>query len=149
MKMMWDEAVRQELISRIAGIDAGKTARWGKMNVCQMVRHCILFDEWVLGIKVTEYKQSVLGLVFGRMALKSFLKDEPMKRNMPSGAGFAVREKIGDVEVDKSRWAELVSQYGQYSNPRFIHDFFGKMTEEQIGIFAYKHSDHHLRQFGC
>jgi hypothetical protein len=35
-----------------------------------------------------------------------------------------------------------------YSNEDFIHDFFGKMTKEQIGVFAYKHTDHHLRQFG-
>ena len=24
-----------------------------------------------------------------------------------------------------------------------------RMTREEIGIFAYKHSDHHLRQFGA
>jgi hypothetical protein len=41
-----------------------------------------------------------------------------------------------------------VEAYANYSNPGFVHDFFGKMTDEQIGIFAYKHADHHLRQFG-
>ena len=35
-----------------------------------------------------------------------------------------------------------------YSNDAFIHDFFGQMTLEEIGIFVYKHNDHHLRQFG-
>lgn len=149
MKTIWDEAERQALVSRIRGIDAGRTARWGKMNVCQMVKHCIVFDEWVQGISTTEYKQSLLGRVFGRIGLKSVLKDAPMKPNLPTGAGFAIREKSGDVEADKSRWAGLISGYARYSNPRFIHDFFGKMTEEQIGILAYKHSDHHLRQFGC
>jgi hypothetical protein len=26
---------------------------------------------------------------------------------------------------------------------------WGKMTQEEIGIFGYKHADHHLRQFNC
>ncbi len=149
MKTMWDESARRELVSRIGGVDAGKAAGWGKMNVGQMVRHCILFDEWMLGIGAHEYKQSLLGKVFGRMALKSSLKDAPMQRNMPSGAAFAVRGGDGNLEADKARWAGLIARYGSYSNPGFIHDFFGKMTEEQIGLFAYKHADHHLRQFGC
>ena len=149
MKTLWDEAVREELIARIAFVDGGKPARWGKMDAGQMVKHCILFDEWILGINVTEYKQSLLGRVFGRMALKASLKDKPMGRNMPSGALFEVRGKGGNVEAEKARWSELISRYARYSNPRFVHDFFGKMTEEQIGRFAYKHSDHHLRQFGC
>jgi len=42
-----------------------------------------------------------------------------------------------------------IEQYADYNNPKFIHPFFGPMTKEQIGFFAYKHSDHHLRQFGA
>ncbi|WP_448634870.1 DUF1569 domain-containing protein [Pedobacter panaciterrae] len=41
----------------------------------------------------------------------------------------------------------LIADFENFSNDKFIHDFFGKMTREQIGIFVYKHSDHHLRQF--
>lgn len=44
-------------------------------------------------------------------------------------------------------WAEQIKSYKNYSNDNFIHDFFGKMTKEQIGVFAFKHNDHHLRQF--
>jgi len=28
-----------------------------------------------------------------------------------------------------------------------MHPFFGKMTKEQVGYLAYKHTDHHLWQF--
>jgi hypothetical protein len=58
-----------------------------------------------------------------------------------------VKEKDGDVALQKKIWIEQITEYGDFSNPAFIHDFFGKMTNEQIGIFAYKHFDHHLRQF--
>jgi hypothetical protein len=91
-----------------------------------------------------------LGRIFGKMALKSTLKDEgPMRRNVPTLAEFKVREKQGEIELEKAKWIGLLPKYGHFSNPAFIHDFFGRMTEEQIGFLAYKHADHHLRQFGC
>jgi hypothetical protein len=84
------------------------------------------------------------------MALKSSIKDDaPMKKNMPAGRGFTVKEKNGNFELQKKNWIELIAEYEHFSNPNFIHDFFGKMTIEQIGIFAYKHADHHLRQFSA
>jgi hypothetical protein len=45
--------------------------------------------------------------------------------------------------------SDLVDGYEHYSNPDFIHDFFGRMTREQVGQLAYKHTDHHLRPFGA
>ena len=72
-----------------------------------------------------------------------------MKKNMPAGKGFTVKEKNGDLELQKKIWIERIAAYEQFSNPAFIHDFFGRMTVEQIGIFAYKHSDHHLSQFNA
>lgn len=71
-----------------------------------------------------------------------------MSKNMPAGKGFTVKEKDGDVELQKAIWIDLIAAYEHYSNPDFVHDFFGKMTKEQIGILVYKHTDHHLRQFG-
>jgi hypothetical protein len=150
MKTIFDAAAREGLIARIAGLDGDGQALWGKMNAYQMVKHCIIFDEWVLGENAPKYKLSFLGRIFGKAALKSTLKDEgPMKRNVPTLAEFKVREKQGDMELVKAKWIGLLPKYGHFSNPAFIHDFFGRMTEEQIGFLAYKHADHHLRQFGC
>jgi hypothetical protein len=82
------------------------------------------------------------------MALKSMIKDDkPLRRNVPTSAHFKVKEKYGDTESEKKKWIALIESYEHYSNPNFVHDFFGKMTIEQIGILAYKHTDHHLRQF--
>lgn len=149
MKTVFDAATRDELIQRIHSLNNNSTALWGKMNVYQMTKHCTIWEEWVLGKNNPVYKQALLGKIFGRMALKSNTKDDkPLSRNMPAGKGFTVKEKAGDLKVRKETWANLIADYEHFSNTGFIHDFFGKMTQEQIGIFAYKHSDHHLRQFG-
>ncbi|MDR6786510.1 hypothetical protein ABIE26_005304 [Pedobacter africanus] len=148
MKTMFNADVRAELVSRVNALDENSKPLWGKMNVYQMTKHCSIWDEWILGKNNPVYKQEFLGKIFGKMALKSNTKDDrPLGKNMPAGK-MAVKEKAGDVNAQKAIWAGLIADYGHYSNENFIHDFFGKMTKEQIGIFAYKHADHHLRQFG-
>lgn len=149
MQSIFDKSTRDELISRILNVNENSKREWGKMSVWQMLKHCTLWDEWVLGTHKHTYKQTFFGFLFGKLALKTSVEsDKPMQKNMPAGF-LAVREKDGDVEWQKQKWIERMNQYAEYDNPATIHDFFGKMTKEQIGRFVYKHADHHLRQFGC
>jgi len=147
MKTIFDESTREQLIQRINSLNEHSSRQWGKMSVYQMLKHCTGWDEWIQGKSNLKSKQSFLGLIFGKMALKGTVNnDRPMKRNMPAG-DLKVKETLGDVEVQKKKWIERVGQYQNFSNPGFIHDFFGQMTKEEIGVFVYKHMDHHLRQF--
>ncbi len=150
MKSIFDEKNRMDLINRIKTVNKNGSSQWGKMTVYQMVKHCTIWEEWIQGTHKPVYKQELLGYIFGKWALKSMIKDdEPFKKNVPTSAHFKVKELEGDIEPEKKKWISLIEGYENYSNPGFIHDFFGKMTREQIGILAYKHSDHHLRQFNC
>jgi hypothetical protein len=146
MKTVFDKAIRDKLIERINILNENSAAQWGKMNIYQMLKHCTLWEEMALG--KTKYKQSFLGRLFGKMALKGFIKDEsPLKRNVPTVPEFKIKENSGDVTLLKNNWVALMEEYANFSNHNFIHPFFGKMTKEQIGYLAYKHIDHHLRQF--
>lgn len=146
MKSIFDKATRDELTIRINNLNKSSIAQWGKMNVGQMLEHCARAEEVYLG-KVY-YKRTLLGLLFGKMALKNMLKDDsPVRRNMPTKPEFIVTECDKDVEIGKERWIALIKSYEQYAEPGFVHFFFGPMTKEQLGYFVYKHADHHLRQF--
>lgn len=148
MKTMLDKATRDEIIQRIHSLNESCVAQWGKMNVYQMLKHCSLWEEMVLGRQ--QYKQSFIGKIFGRSALKSVLKDDsPLRRNTPTAPGLAVTETSGNVANQKATWISLLKEYEQFPEYQFIHPFFGKMSKEQIGRMAFKHADHHLRQFGC
>lgn len=145
MKTVFDKATRDELIRRIATLNADSNAQWGKMDVFQMMRHCTLWDEMI--IRGAAHKQVFIGRLFGRMALKSITKDDqPLRRNTPTLPTLKITG-AGDVPAERTKWMALVEQYARYSHNGFIHPFFGKMTKEQIGILGYKHADHHLRQF--
>lgn len=146
MKTIFDKATRDELINRINLLNKNNKAQWGKMNFFQMLKHCSQWEEMALGKK--KYKQSFLGRLFGKMALKDFVKDEtPFKQNVPTVPEFRIKEHTGDVELQRKKWINLIEEYTQFSNFDFVHPFFGKMNKEEIGYLAYKHTDHHLRQF--
>ena len=144
MKTILETTTRHELIDRINALEENTPAQWGKMNVGQMMKHCSLWDEMALGKK--RYKQSFIGKLFGRMALKDMMKDAPIKKNLPTVPSFKIKEKV-DVSEERKKWVRLVDEYADYSNNGFIHPFFGMLTGEQAGIIVYKHTDHHLRQF--
>jgi hypothetical protein len=145
MKTIFDKTTRDEIISRINSLNENSTPQWGKMNVSQMMKHCTQWDEMALGKK--RYKQSFLGKLFGKRALKDMMKDEPMKKNLPTVPSFIIKENT-DVAEEKKKWIKLLDEYQHFSNENFIHPFFGAMTKEQTGHVVYKHIDHHLRQFG-
>jgi hypothetical protein len=148
MKTIFDNTTREELMRRINTLTKKHTAQWGKMSVYQMTKHCTIWNNWVLGRNQSAYSQGFLGWIFGKMALKGIVaNDNPMKKNMPAGSAFLTKEKNGDVDLQKKIWIEQITAYEHFSNPGFIHDFFGKMKVDEIGILAYKHFDHHLRQF--
>lgn len=144
MKSVFDKITRDELITRINSLDENSTAQWGKMNVSQMLKHCTQWDEMALSKK--QYKQSLLGKLFGKMALKDMMKDKPMKKNLPTVPSFKIKENI-NVAEEKNKWVRLLDEYEHFSNDGFIHPFFGAMTKEHTGYMVYKHADHHLRQF--
>ena len=147
VKTVLDKSTREELINRIKTLNENCTARWGKMTVYQMTKHCSLWEDMAQGRK--QYPRVFIGRIFGKVALKSILKDDsPLRRNTPSIPELKVSGE-GNIEAQKSEWIAKIEHYAQVSNLQLIHPFFGKMTTEQIGLMDYKHIDHHLRQFGA
>jgi hypothetical protein len=144
MKTIFDKKTREGLIARINTLNENSIPQWGKMNVYQIVKHCSRWEEMLLGKK--QYKQSFLGRLVGKWALKDMMKDEPVKPNLPTVPYFKVNGN-GDVGAAKAEWIGLIREHEDRENPGFIHPFFGRLTAEQGGFMAYKHIDHHLRQF--
>ncbi|MEO7768645.1 MAG: DinB family protein [Ferruginibacter sp.] len=146
MKTVFDNTTRDELIGRIGSLNENSQAQWGKMNIYQMLSHCVLCEEMYLG--KSKYKRKFIGRLFGRIGLKNLLKDEHhLKRNSPTSPDFKITENQGNALNEKMKWIALIKEYAYFSNDDFVHWFFGKMTKEQVGYFVYKHTDHHLRQF--
>jgi len=144
MKSIFEKSTRNELRNRIQMLNENSKAQWGKMNISQMMKHCTKWDEMALG--KTKYKQSFLGRLFGKMALKDMMKDAPMKKNVPTVPSFKIKEPV-NVAEEKTKWLGLLDEYEHYTGDGYLHPFFGWLTKEQAGLMAYKHVDHHMKQF--
>src|SRR3954462_5278048 len=108
MKTILDKTTREELVERIRRLDKNATARWGKMNVHQMVRHCSMWEELMLGKK--RYKRSLVGYLFGKIALNSLTKDDkPLTRNTPTIRELKIKD-TGDFEAEKARWISMIEE---------------------------------------
>ena len=149
MNNIFDPHAIREFQARIQHLDPESEAQWGKMNLYQMLKHCTENEKMLLREK--SFRRLFIGRLFGKMALKSKLKDDaPISKNEPTHPDLKIKGQ-GNVEAEKELWVSLLDHYltkkaDDYTH--FIHPFFGKMNQEQVGQFAYKHIDHHLRQFG-
>lgn len=149
MKSIFDSTVRADIVRRIDSLTTNDQPKWGKMTVSQMVRHCVLCEEYYLGNMKID--RSFIGRIFGKNAIRKILKDEQstFQKNAPTAKSFLVREMVSDLEGEKAKWKSLIEKYGSFQSGEFTHWFFGEMTKEQLGQFIYKHCDHHLKQFGA
>lgn len=148
MKSVFEAATREELIRRVNSVSDQHKALWGKMNAFQMVKHCTLEEDMFHG--TLKIKRVFLGRLIGRMFLKKELKEgQPLTKNAPTSPLLMTAGQSGDIELQKKEWIKRITQYSDFMNTDFVHPFFGPMTKEEVGMFAYKHADHHLRQFGA
>ena len=143
---LFEPTAAQEIVSRLQNVTASTPANWGKMNAAQMMAHCRSgFQAYFGEIKM---KRGLIGLLFGRIALKKLLSDKPWSRNMPTAPQFKVRDEK-EFNAEREKLLTYVNRFAKEGHSSATnHPFFGKMTPEQWGVFMYKHMDHHLKQFG-
>lgn len=148
MKSIFNEADSQEFISRIDKLSPDAQPLWGKMTAAQMLNHSQLLLKIILGDLKLE--RVFLGLLFGKIAKKDILKDEPLKRNLPT---FKKAKVTGtpDFEEEKANLKKLLQRLqkdGYDGSIKASHPFFGHLTPDEWDKINVKHLDHHLMQFG-
>lgn len=104
MKSIFDKTCRDELISRIHLVNEMSPKQWGKMNVYQMIKHCSLWDEWILGTNKPVYKQEFIGKIFGKMALRKMTKsDKLLDKKVPTSGWMKIKKASGDIGYEKRK----------------------------------------------
>jgi len=147
MHNLFEPTTAEEIISRLQKIQSSTPAQWGKMNATQMMAHCqTTFDIYFSDKKM---KRALMGRLFGKMAKRKLFSDKPWPQNLPTAKQFMVAGQR-DLETEKSKLIQLVQRFLNegYTITSFTHPFFGKMSSQEWALFAYKHLDHHLQQFG-
>jgi hypothetical protein len=148
MKNLFEPGTSNEIRERVVHLGPDSERRWGKMNVAQMLAHCSAWMEMAVGLNSPP--RSLVGRLFGRAAKSTVLNGESIRRNMPSEKSLIVSDER-DFARERQRLLEWTGRFadgGPEKCTKHPHCFFGKMTPMEWAILAYKHMDHHLRQFG-
>lgn len=147
-KDMFDKAVIDELSDRINQLHTGTSASWGKMNAPQMLAH--LNEAFKSSMANQPLKRIFIGRIIGKMAKRSFTGTKPFKQGLPTDKSFIMTgEKNFDREKENLlRLMRNFSEGGPTVLTKHKHPFFGSMTVDDWNKLMYRHTDHHLRQFG-
>ena len=149
MKSIFNAGDKNEILGRIEQLPSTNTALWGKMNVSQMLSHCIEGLKMPTG-EIRPSRVPFPVSIIGRLLKNKILAAGELRKNAPTAPELTIGD-TKDFEKEKVNLMAAVNNLhslGEAGIREEIHPFFGKMTQKEWGILNYQHLDHHLRQFG-
>ena len=145
MPTIFDPAARAALLARLDRLTPDRTARWGRMSAPQMVSHLIESYRFGSG----ELSLPRWPVPFRRLVTWLALYVVPFPKGAPAAPALLTRVPDSwpqDVEALRVRIATFAPP--PPGAPRPPHPIFGVLRDADLGVLAYKHTDHHFRQFG-
>lgn len=150
MKTVAAPAVRQSLVSRLHAVRPDSGRRWGTLTPHEMLCHLGDAAEMVLLIRprtepVPQRQRPILKL----LALSSPVRWPHGWATNPMHDPRALGTRPSDFARDLARAVaglEGIASAAGTLEP--AHGTFGVMSRGDWQRWAYKHTDHHLRQFG-
>jgi hypothetical protein len=146
--------LRTKLVGLFQRLDPSTPARWGKMNVQQMIEHYggdavrnasgrLVFEKIITAPENLERMREFLvsDRPFRENTMNPLMSEEPAPAHYKT-----VQGAIGALQQELIYFFEAFEK-----EPALItrNPFFGDLDFEQNVQLLYKHSLHHLRQFGA
>jgi Protein of unknown function (DUF1569) len=148
MRSILNESDRAEIDRRVRSLSASSDRRWGSMDVTAMLQHLRLSARMTLGELPVSSKSKRIFQVFPFKHLILYVLP------FPKGAPTAPELKPLDAdsfEEERAGVLDLLDRIGtgpqEGAGPS--HPLFGPLTWREWGVATYKHTDHHLKQFGA
>ena len=136
------------LLIQIELITPKNRAKWGKMNVCEMMHHCSLFIDLYSGKIKTPKWYKIFGKTIGVVFLWYISKIDPKKtpKNLRTDQRIKVENGKLGFEFEKQQLLRKINELIHLTE--FInHPIYGKMKREKVIFLIWHHTMHHLNQF--
>jgi hypothetical protein len=137
-------AIRQ----RIGTVTSASVPRWGRMDAKAMLTHLKQSALMALGELPVACKSKRAFQVFPIKHL--ILHVVPFPKGAPTAPELLAPD-TASVDAIRSELVSLVERIGAGPREGFgpVHPLFGRLSFREWGVATYKHTDHHLRQFGA
>ncbi|WP_188553916.1 DUF1569 domain-containing protein [Edaphobacter dinghuensis] len=153
MNTLADPAVRVTLIRRFDRLTPQTSARWGTMSSTQMLRHLVLAFRMAMGeCAVADAASRKFDNPLVRFVALTLPIPWPKGiKTVPEIDCAALRPSSVDFADEHAKIAVAIRCFGEVSaaNLCSTHPMFGSLNRSQWMRWGFRHTDHHLRQFGC
>jgi hypothetical protein len=146
MKSLWNPQLHGDVVARVARLTPDTRPQWGRMTCPQMVVHITDAFGMYCGDIPVGFKRTPIQYFPIKHA---FLYLLPMPKNVPTARELKSRVP-GEWDFEMERLRKAISQFADQRTRTDwpLHPIFGRMSARAYGVLAYKHTNHHLRQFG-
>jgi len=147
-KNLFDINAANSVITRVGQLKPASAGVWGEMNATEMLLHCNSCNRQILeerrGNKKTTFKQLLLRILALYVA-------SDFKKGIKGEETHNTKGKIDSscFEEQRTEFTNLIKRFPENKKELTLaHPAFGNISTNEWGIAAYKHMDHHLKQFG-
>jgi len=146
MKSVHQPEVKQKILDRLNKLNPESQRHWGKMSVGQMLAH--VSAQLKLGTGEIKGK-AILPAWIQYVAKQTFGFRIPWTKSLPTAKEMTIKDER-QFEEEKQAFLATFQLFMEKDadSTWWPHPIFGKMSKEEWGKVAYKHLDHHFRQFG-
>ena len=148
MGSILNDADRTAIRQRLDAVTSASVPRWGRMDAKAMLTHLRQSALMAIGELPVASKSKRAFQVFPIKHL--ILHVAPFPKGAPTAPELLVPDPA-TFDAIRSELVSLVERIG--AGPREgdgpLHPLFGRLSFREWGVATYKHTDHHLRQFGA
>ena len=149
MENIFSSEGAKSFLDRLDKLTSETKAKWGKMNVSQMLAHCNVTYEMCYETrhkKPTGFVKFIL-----KVFVKKFVTNEvPYKKGSKTAPQFIITDQK-EFELEKERLKNYIIKTQElgasYFEGKESHSF-GKLNSQEWNNMFAKHLDHHFNQFG-
>ena len=149
MENIFSSEGAKSFLDRLDKLTSETKAKWGKMNVSQMLAHCNVTYEMCYDTK--HQKPTGLMKFILKVFVKKFVTNEvPYKKGIKTAPQFIITDQK-EFDTEKERLKNYIIKTQELGASHFegkeSHSF-GKLNSKEWNNMFAKHLDHHFSQFG-
>ncbi len=146
---IFTKEVTESIVERINQLTPATSAKWGKMDVAQMLAHCNVTYEMVFE-NIHPKPNFLMQFILKKLVKPKVVDDSSYELNSRTAPQFIIKDSK-KFEEEKTRLINYLiktQQLGEkYFEGKESHSF-GSLTAVEWNNMFYKHLNHHLTQFG-
>ena len=147
MKTLWNARDRESLLARVERLRPDAPARWGRFTAPKMLAHVNDALRMSSGTLPTSLKRTPLRFPVLKHAAVYFA---PWPKGVPTAPELLSRGETAEWEAERAAFPIAVAGFvGRPKDATLpLHPAFWRLSRRAWGRLAWRHIDHHFRQFG-